>query len=67
MVDAWLTTISTDLGAVINPLTEVYEQGYLSNELSALENFDCRRSCKCCRRSILTELNKSTKGFCSKF
>ena len=33
MVDAWLTTMSTNLDAVINPLIAACEEGFLPAEL----------------------------------
>jgi len=38
MVDAWLTTMSTNLEAVINPLIAACEEGFLPDELYVLEN-----------------------------
>lgn len=38
MVDAWLTTMSTNLEAVINPLAAACENGFLPDELYVLEN-----------------------------
>jgi hypothetical protein len=38
MVDAWLTTMSTNLEAVINPLTAACEAGFIPDELHVLEN-----------------------------
>lgn len=35
MVDAWLTTMSTNLEAVINPLTAACEAGFLPDELTS--------------------------------
>ena len=38
MVDAWLTTMSTNLEAVINPLIAACEEGFLPDELYVLDN-----------------------------
>jgi hypothetical protein len=38
MVDAWLTAMSPNLAAVINPLTAACEEGFLPDELHVLEN-----------------------------
>jgi len=38
MVDAWLTTMSTNLEAVINPLAAACEDGFVPDELHVLEN-----------------------------
>lgn len=38
MTDAWLTTMSTNLEAVINPLAAACEEGFLPDELYVLEN-----------------------------
>ena len=38
MVQAWITTMSTHLEAVVNPLAAACEEGYLPDELHVLEN-----------------------------
>ena len=38
MVDVWLTTMSTNLEAVVNPLTAACEKGFVPDELHVLEN-----------------------------
>lgn len=38
MANAWLTTMSTHLEAVINPLAAACEEGFLPDELHVLEN-----------------------------
>lgn len=38
MTDAWLTTMSTNLEAVINPLVAACEEGFRPDELHVLEN-----------------------------
>ncbi|GGN24919.1 hypothetical protein [Halarchaeum nitratireducens] len=38
MVRAWVTTMSTDLEAVVNPLAAACESGYVPDELRVLRN-----------------------------
>lgn len=38
MVNAWVTTMSTNLEAVVNPLTAACENGFIPDELHVLQN-----------------------------
>lgn len=38
MTDAWITTMSTNLEAVVNPLSAACDRGYVPDELYVLEN-----------------------------